>query len=164
MGLTSRNPGRGSLEGLSESVMVSPILVSAGLLRFGIRYPTLPALSSSHGRICGLKKPTSLISLVIPLLKSLLFPEADQQPSSERLWLKKLLADCRGCGKCILPQTQFFCPYSCPKKLFNGPCGEVTSDGICPADGNYCVHLAIWQEAEQRRERYHLESSLIDRP
>ena len=93
-----------------------------------------------------------------------LFPEADQQPSSERLWLKKLLADCRGCGKCILPQTQFFCPYSCPKKLFNGPCGEVTSDGICPADGNYCVHLAIWQEAEQRRERYHLESSLIDRP
>lgn len=88
-----------------------------------------------------------------------LFPEADKQPSRERVYWKKLLAGCRGCGECRLPQTQFYCPRLCPKQMCEGPCGELRDDGACIAGGGSCVHLNIWQEAQRRGEAYLLEGT-----
>lgn len=44
--------------------------------------------------------------------------------------LKGIVFDCRACGQCVLRQTGWICPMSCPKGLRNGPCGG-TLHGEC---------------------------------
>ena len=89
------------------------------------------------------------------------FPEADKQPAGERRWLKKLLAGCQGCDNCRLPQTQFYCPDRCPKRLANGVCGGIRNNGECEI-GNYpCVHWQIWYAAERNRQTETLENEII---
>ena len=90
-----------------------------------------------------------------------LFPDADQQPAGERRWLKKLLAGCRGCENCRLPQTQFYCPERCPKRLTNGICGGVRSNGECEIGNSLCVHWQIWHAAERNRQTDKLENEII---
>ncbi len=89
------------------------------------------------------------------------FPDAARQDPAERHWLKKLLAGCRRCRHCRLPQTQFLCPERCPKRLANGPCGGVRANGWCEAGNFPCVHLAIWLAAERRKECDSLENDFI---
>ena len=89
------------------------------------------------------------------------FPEADRQPAGERRWLKKILANCQSCARCRLPVTQFYCPDLCPKRLANGPCGGVRNNNLCEAGNFPCVHLQIWNTAEQRKEYDQLEQTLI---
>ena len=90
------------------------------------------------------------------------FPDALAQPADERRWLKRLLAGCRHCRRCRLPETQFACPERCPKRLSNGPCGGVRNNGLCEAGNFPCVHLTIWARAERRKECDALESDFID--
>ncbi len=90
------------------------------------------------------------------------FPEADQQDAGERFWLKKMLAGCRQCGKCRLPQTQFHCPELCPKRLTNGNCGGVKDNGMCEAGNFPCVHLQIWYAAEKNKNCDALENGIIE--
>ncbi len=90
-----------------------------------------------------------------------LFPEADTQEAHERRWLKKLLAGCRGCQKCRLPKTQFYCPDRCPKRLANGICGGVRDNGLCETGNQPCIHLAIWHAAEKRKLCDSLENDFI---
>lgn len=89
------------------------------------------------------------------------FPDADRQPAGERRWLKRLLAGCRNCNACRLPQTQFLCPEHCPKHLSNGPCGGVRNNGFCETGNFPCVHLTIWERAERRKECETLEETFI---
>ena len=89
------------------------------------------------------------------------FPEALRQDAGERRWLKHLLAGCRGCSSCRLPQTQFICPEHCPKHLSNGPCGGVRDSGFCEVGNFPCVHLTIWERAERRRECETLEETFV---
>ncbi len=95
------------------------------------------------------------------MARRFLFPEVDTQDAAERRWLKKLLAGCRGCRNCRLPQTQFYCTERCPKRLANGICGGVRHNGLCEIGNQSCVHLAIWQSAEKRKMCDTLENNFI---
>ena len=94
-------------------------------------------------------------------VRRFLFPDADKQPANERRWLKKLLAGCQGCQHCRLPQTQFYCPERCPKRLANGICGGVRSNGECEVGNLPCVHWQIWHAAERNRQTDKLENEMI---
>ena len=45
-------------------------------------------------------------------------------------WAKSIGFSCRMCGNCILQETAFICPMTCPKGLRNGPCGG-SENGHC---------------------------------
>ncbi len=82
-------------------------------------------------------------------LSKSLFSRSDALPASERRLTKKLIAGCRSCQLCRLPQTFFVCPESCPKGLGNGPCGGSRANGDCELGGFECIHarrirLAAW--------------------
>ncbi len=74
-------------------------------------------------------------------LKRLLFSKADIQRPNRDYLLKKLLAGCRSCDRCILPQNHYVCLRNCPKNLQNGPCGAVKEDGNCEISQNECVFI-----------------------
>ena len=48
-------------------------------------------------------------------------------------WIKGWLFGCRMCGNCLLKQTAFICPMTCPKGLRNGLCGGATPEA-CEVD------------------------------
>jgi len=76
-------------------------------------------------------------------LKRFFFAHADRErPERDRL-LKKLLANCRSCKQCTLPQHHFFCVKNCPKRLEHGPCGGVKEDGSCEIGTGECVFVQI---------------------
>jgi len=50
----------------------------------------------------------------------------------ERL-VKGALFGCRMCGNCILRETAYICPMTCPKGMRNGPCGGSTPEA-CEVD------------------------------
>lgn len=65
-------------------------------------------------------------------------------------WLEKptkaVLFDCRMCGDCLLGSTGMSCPMNCPKRVRNGPCGGVRTDGTCEVDPKMrCVWVEGWQ-------------------
>jgi len=68
--------------------------------------------------------------------------------AAERM-VKSKLFGCWMCGNCILPETAFICPMSCPKGLRNGPCRGSTPERcfVDPACG--CTWFAICQKAEE---------------
>lgn len=57
--------------------------------------------------------------------------------------VKGPLFGCQQCGQCLLSQTGYVCPMTCPKGLRNGPCGG-TVDGACEVlPDQPCVWLRI---------------------
>lgn len=54
---------------------------------------------------------------------------------------------CRMCGQCVLHDTGFTCPMTCPKTLRNGPCGGVREDGHCEVRPEM---RCVWVKAEAR--------------
>ncbi|MFW5772436.1 MAG: methylenetetrahydrofolate reductase C-terminal domain-containing protein, partial [Phototrophicaceae bacterium] len=61
--------------------------------------------------------------------------------------VKGPLFGCRMCGNCLLQETAFICPMTCPKGLRNGPCGGSTSE-MCYVDERYpCVWYKIYERA-----------------
>lgn len=55
---------------------------------------------------------------------------------------------CQQCGQCLLSQTGYVCPMTCPKGLRNGPCGG-TLGGACEVlPDRPCVWLRIRDRAE----------------
>lgn len=96
-------------------------------------------------------------------LRRFLFEHADEQRADSRRLLKRLFASCRGCHNCRLPQTEFVCPESCPKRLPNGPCGGVKPTGECEIAPGECIHskvlrLSYWNESMQTLEDRILDS------
>lgn len=62
--------------------------------------------------------------------------------------VKEPLFDCQHCGQCLLSQTGYVCPMTCPKGLRNGPCGG-TMDGRCEVlPDRPCVWLKIRERSE----------------
>ena len=60
--------------------------------------------------------------------------------------VKKVLFDCRMCGRCTLSSTGMSCPMNCPKSLRNGPCGGVRADGMCEVTPSMrCVWVEAWE-------------------
>ena len=71
--------------------------------------------------------------------------------SIERI-IKGWVWGCRMCGNCILQDTMFICPMTCPKGLRNGLCGEASSER-CVVDANRtCTWYLIYKRAEQKGE------------
>ena len=68
IGFTFLYPGSGSAHGSSASVIVSPTLVPCTFLRLAVTYPTIPAVSSSHGlNLPAPNVPTSTTSALSPV-------------------------------------------------------------------------------------------------
>jgi len=63
--------------------------------------------------------------------------------------LKGWLFGCRMCGNCVLQETAFICPMTCPKGLRNGPCGGSTPDACCVDPTRPCTWYEIYQRAER---------------
>jgi methylenetetrahydrofolate reductase (NADPH) len=64
--------------------------------------------------------------------------------------VKRTLFGCRMCGNCLLLQTFFICPMSCPNGTRNGPCRGSSPDHCFVDPACDCTWLHIYQQAEKR--------------
>jgi len=63
--------------------------------------------------------------------------------------VKGVLFGCRMCGNCILQETAYICPMTCPKGLRNGLCGGATPEQ-CEVDATRpCTWYKIYERAEK---------------
>lgn len=63
--------------------------------------------------------------------------------------IKSVLFGCRMCGNCLLQETAFACPMTCPKGLRNGLCGGA-SEEHCEVDPSRpCTWYIIYRRAER---------------
>jgi hypothetical protein len=58
--------------------------------------------------------------------------------------VKGFLFDTKMCGSCTLGATGMVCPMNCPKRLRNGPCGGVRTNGNCEVKPEM---PCVWMEA-----------------
>jgi methylenetetrahydrofolate reductase (NADPH) len=63
--------------------------------------------------------------------------------------IKSALFSCRMCGNCLLQETAFICPMTCPKGLRNGPCGGSTVEHCEVDPSRPCTWYLIYQRAER---------------
>lgn len=68
--------------------------------------------------------------------------------SVERV-VKGALFGCRMCGNCILQETAFVCPMTCPKGLRNGLCGGANPDHCEVDPSRPCTWYTIYRRAER---------------
>lgn len=87
--------------------------------------------------------------------RSTFYPSVRQRPVARFVTgierhLKGHLFNCKMCGNCLLLETGFICPMSCPNGNRNGPC-RGSSPKRCFVDpAGECVWLRIYERAEQR--------------
>ena len=62
---------------------------------------------------------------------------------------KGALFGCRMCGNCILQETAFVCPMTCPKGLRNGLCGDATPEHCSVDPSRPCTWYMIYERAER---------------
>ena len=62
---------------------------------------------------------------------------------------KSALFGCRMCGNCILQETAFVCPMTCPKGLRNGLCGGATPESCEVDPSRPCTWYMIYERAEK---------------
>ena len=63
--------------------------------------------------------------------------------------VKGALFGCRMCGNCILQETAFICPMTCPKGLRNGLCGGATPEQCAVDPSRPCTWYKIYERAEK---------------
>jgi methylenetetrahydrofolate reductase (NADPH) len=63
--------------------------------------------------------------------------------------IKSVLFSCRMCGNCILQETAFICPMTCPKGLRNGLCGGATPEACEVDPSRPCTWYLIYDRAER---------------
>lgn len=66
----------------------------------------------------------------------------------ERL-IKEPLFGCRMCGNCLLKQTAFICPMTCPKGLRNGLCGGATPEACEVDPSRPCTWYKIYEKSSK---------------
>lgn len=72
--------------------------------------------------------------------------------------IKGVLFGCRMCGNCILQETAFVCPMTCPKGLRNGLCGGATPEA-CEVDS---TRPCTWYKIYERAEKLGREDKLLE--
>ena len=83
---------------------------------------------------------------VDPLLRRIGYDRLDRPFLRVEQVTKGFLLDSQDCGQCIVGFTGLSCPMNCPKKMRNGPCGGVRSDGGCEVTPEMtCVWVLAWQ-------------------
>ncbi len=86
--------------------------------------------------------------------------QAPFQPLRRPPWSERVLAavergvkgplfGCRMCGNCILQETAFACPMTCPKGLRNGLCGGATPEACEVDPSRPCTWYVIYARAER---------------
>ena len=85
-----------------------------------------------------------------PLIKRLGYERANSLLRPGEELAKKVMFDCRMCGKCVLHSTGMTCPMTCPKNLRNGPCGGVRANGHCEVIPEM---RCVWVEAYERSQQ-----------
>jgi methylenetetrahydrofolate reductase (NADPH) len=73
-------------------------------------------------------------------------------------WIKGGLFGCRMCGNCLLKQTAFICPMTCPKGLRNGLCGGASPEA-CEVDPS---RPCTWHRIYERSTRMGREDLLLE--
>ena len=63
--------------------------------------------------------------------------------------LKGVFFGCRMCGNCILQETAFICPMTCPKGLRNGLCGGATPEACEVDPSRPCTWYKFYERAEK---------------
>jgi len=63
--------------------------------------------------------------------------------------IKGALFGCRMCGNCILQETAYVCPMTCPKGLRNGLCGGASPDHCEVDPSRPCTWYTIYARAER---------------
>lgn len=63
--------------------------------------------------------------------------------------LKSFFFSCRMCGNCLLQETAFICPMTCPKGLRNGLCGGATPEACEVDPSRPCTWYKIYERAEK---------------
>ena len=63
--------------------------------------------------------------------------------------VKGALFGCRMCGNCILQETAFVCPMTCPMGLRNGLCGGASPEHCCVDPTRPCTWYKIYERAER---------------
>ncbi|NIP23823.1 MAG: methylenetetrahydrofolate reductase, partial [Phycisphaerae bacterium] len=63
--------------------------------------------------------------------------------------IKGALFGCCMCGNCILQETAFVCPMTCPKGLRNGLCGGASPDHCEVDPSRPCTWYTIYERAER---------------
>jgi len=63
--------------------------------------------------------------------------------------IKGPLFGCRMCGNCILQETAFVCPMTCPKGLRNGLCGGASPEHCEVDPSRPCTWYVIYERAER---------------
>lgn len=66
-----------------------------------------------------------------PLFSRIGYGRLDKPVAGLERVVKGFLFDTRMCGSCTLGSTGMVCPMNCPKRMRNGPCGGVRSNGFC---------------------------------
>ena len=85
-----------------------------------------------------------------PLIRRIGYQRADRWLRPLERWSKGLMFDCTMCGQCILRSTGMVCPMTCPKKLRNGACGGVRTNGHCEVFPEMqCVWVAAYERAQE---------------
>jgi methylenetetrahydrofolate reductase (NADPH) len=69
--------------------------------------------------------------------------------TSMELAIKGVMFGCRMCGNCILQETAFVCPMTCPKGLRNGLCGGATPERCEVDPSRPCTWYVIYERAER---------------
>ena len=98
----------------------------------------------------GLKSLYGMLERVLiafePLLRRIGYDRLDGPFVAVEKVTKGFLLDSQNCGQCIVGFTGLSCPMNCPKKMRNGPCGGVRSDGRCEVDpAMTCVWVLAWE-------------------
>jgi methylenetetrahydrofolate reductase (NADPH) len=62
---------------------------------------------------------------------------------------KGALFGCRMCGNCVLQETAFVCPMTCPKGLRNGLCGDASPEHCSLDPSRPCTWYMIYDRAER---------------
>jgi len=73
-------------------------------------------------------------------------------------WIKGSLFGCRMCGNCLLKQTAYICPMTCPKGLRNGLCGGATPEA-CEVDPS---RPCTWYEIYEKSRKSCTEDRLLE--
>ena len=63
--------------------------------------------------------------------------------------VKGVLFGCRMCGNCILQETAFVCPMTCPMGLRNGLCGGASPEHCAVDPTRPCTWYMIYERAER---------------
>ncbi|MCP4181333.1 MAG: hypothetical protein GY756_26525 [bacterium] len=71
---------------------------------------------------------------------------------------KIILSGCNGnCTDCCVSSKFMICAKSCPKKMYNGPCGETRNNLKCIASEKECIYSKVFRYAAWKKDLAYLE-------